>query len=484
MRRFAGHYIDGNFQVGDGASFQSVNPAKGFETVFESRDGGAFVDDAVQAARAASKSWRRLSFGQRANALTKVADRVEAWVEPIAKAIAMEMGKSISESRVEARSIAGKIKGVIANCPSELADAPSAAPGEQRFHPMGVMGIIGPFNFPIHLLNTHVIPALITGNTVVIKPSEVTPLCGQLYAELFHEAGLPNGVFNLIQGEGGTGAAISTHADIDALVFTGSYETGRRIRQATFDQPWKKVCLELGGKNVALVLDDAHVEQTVRELLLGAFLTTGQRCTATSRLVITPKIADRLLTDLSKGLSKITSGDPFDSKSFMGPLATARSKASFKASLDGIRAEGAEVIAEGVEAAGSGAFVAPSLFRVSGKETALREEFFGPNICVEVAADESDAFERASRNDYGLSASLFSSRPEMLERFYDEVRVGVVNFNRSTNGASGLLPFGGTNKSGNWRPAGSVSPRLATYPVAVMQRAFGDMTAHPVLDGK
>ena len=259
-------------------------------------------------------------------------------------------------------------------------------------------------------------------------------------------------------------------------------DRGRRIREATFDQPWKKVCLELGGKNVALVLDDAHVDQTVRELLLGAFLTTGQRCTATSRLVVTPGIADELISRLSSKLSSITAGDPFHASSFMGPLATAASKTSFTSALAEVRSQGAEVIARGREPIGDGAYVAPSIYKVSGDELALREEFFGPNICVEIANDESDAFARASRNDYGLSASLFSRRPEMLEQFYDEVRVGVVNFNRSTNGASGLLPFGGTNKSGNWRPAGSVSPRLATYPVAVMQQTFGEMTPHVLLD--
>ena len=482
MSTFQGHYIDGTFHLGDGTAFQSVNPAKNYEAVFEARDGEALVDQAVAAARLAAKPWRRRTFESRAEVLMRVVDRVDHWVEPIAKAIASEMGKSIGESRVEARSIAGKIKGVIAHCPQELAEASASAPGEQRFHAMGVVGIIGPFNFPIHLLNTHVIPALMTGNTVVIKPSEITPLCGQLYAQLFHEAGLPPGVVNLVQGQGNTGAALSAHDGIDALVFTGSYATGRRIRQATFDQPWKKVCLELGGKNVALVLDDAHLDQTVREILLGAFLTTGQRCTATSRVVVTPGIASPLIEALTERLPQITHGDPFDPLRFMGPLATARSKSGFLDALSAVRNEGAEPIAVGAKPTLDGAFVAPSIYRVSGREATLREEFFGPNICIEVADNESDAFERASRNDYGLSASLFSNRPEMLERFYDEVRVGVVNFNRSTNGASGLLPFGGTNKSGNWRPAGSASPRLATYPVAVMQREFGSLTPHALLD--
>ncbi len=482
MKSFRGHYIDGQFILGNGAGFVSKNPARDNDPVFEAKDGIESVDDAVSAARRAAPAWRRLSFEQRADALQNIAVRVAQWAEPIANAIASEMGKSIAESFIEARSIKGKIDGVIANCPNELAQAPAGAPGEQRFHAMGVMAIVGPFNFPIHLLNTHIIPALITGNTVVVKPSEVTPLCGQLYAELFHEAGLPKGVFNLVQGEGMTGAALTAHEGIDAVVFTGSYETGRRIRQATFDQPWKKVCLELGGKNVALVLDDAHVEQTVRELVLGAFLTTGQRCTATSRLVLAPGIADQVIDALCRVLPKVSTGDPFDTASFMGPLATQRSQENFLRSVEGIQAQGAQVLAMGHVDTLKGAFVAPSILKVTGDEALLSEEFFGPNLCVEIARDEADAFARASRSDYGLSGSLFSKRPEMLERFYDEVRVGVVNFNRSTNGASGLLPFGGTGKSGNWRPAGSVAPRLATYPVAVMKRGHGELTPHALLD--
>ena len=161
-----------------------------------------------------------------------VADRVENHADAIANAISLEMGKAHREALVEARSIKSKIIGSIQQIPHELPSAPPGAPGEQRFHAMGVVGVIGPFNFPIHLLNTHLIPALLTGNTAVIKPSDVTPLCGQLYAELFHDSEIPAGVFNLIQGDGRAGASLSAHEGIDGLVFTGSYETGRRIRQA------------------------------------------------------------------------------------------------------------------------------------------------------------------------------------------------------------------------------------------------------------
>ncbi len=297
----------------------------------------------------------------------------------------------------------------------------------------------------------------------------------------FDDAGFPAGVFNLVHGLGDAGAALVTHPDVTGVVFTGSYQTGRRIRQATFDQPFKKVCLELGGNNPAVVLDDADLDQAVREILLGALLTAGQRCTATSRVVATPGIADALEDRLAAAFRGARPGDPSDPATFFGPLASEDARRRFLDALAVAREEGAVPVVEG-ESLPGGAFVSPALYRVSGSEPALREEVFGPFIAFERAADEEDALARAAQNPYGLSASLFSARESALEAFYDQVRVGVVNFNRSTNGASGLLPFGGVGRSGNWRPAGSEAARLCTWPVAVMRADHGAHTAHAGLD--
>ena len=316
---------------------------------------------------------------------------------------------------------------------------------------------------------------------MVIKPSEVTPLCGQRYAELFADAGFPPGVLNMVQGGGTTGARLVEHDGVDGIVFTGSYSTGRRIRQATFDQPYKKVSLELGGKNPAVVLDDAHLEQAVREILLGALLTTGQRCTGTSRVIATPGIASELRDRLVEAFSRIRPADPGANDTFMGPLATAQSKNRFMGLLEEARTQGAEVLVES-EALSGGAWVTPGIYEVNGSEAFLTEELFGPHVSFEVAQDAADAFRRAADTPYGLSAALFSASDSALEDFYDVVRAGVINFNRSTNGASGLLPFGGTGMSGNWRAAGSCAPRLSTYPVAFMKAEFGHLTPHPGLE--
>ena len=473
---FRGQFINGQFtSYADEIEFSSFNPAQDHRVVTVAGESTNAVNDALDCARRAAPAWRRAGLDARISALRAVQEMVPAHVDSIADAITAEMGKTRSEALVEARSIAGKIDGVIKQLSSELPSAHIGAPGEQRFHPLGVVGIIGPFNFPIHLLNTHVIPSLLTGNTVVVKPSDVTPLCGQRYAELFMDAGFPPGVLNVVHGGGRTGAALAEHRETDGLVFTGSYATGRRIRQATFDMPHKKISLELGGKNPAVVLDDADLEQAVREILLGALLTTGQRCTATSRVIVTPGLANDLRSRLTKAFECVRPGDPMDSATFMGPLANGRAKERFLALLSDARAQGAQVLVE-AEGLDGGAWVTPGLYEVTGDESFLREELFGPHIAFECASDANDAFRRAANTPYGLSASLFSASEDALETFYDRVRVGVVNFNRSTNGASGLLPFGGIGMSGNWRPAGSCAPRLSTYPVAFMKAAFGAVT--------
>jgi succinylglutamic semialdehyde dehydrogenase len=440
------------------------------------------VDSAVEAARLALPGWRRLPVERRLEALSRLQAALPRHVERIASAITAEMGKILSESVAEAQSIGARVSAVASLLPQVLPGAPPGAPGEQRFHALGVTAVVGPFNYPIHLVNTYAIPALLTGNTVVAKASEVTPLAAQRYAELFEEAGLPDGVFNLVQGTGPVGAALVAHPHVRSVVFTGSYHTGRLIREATFDQPYKKVSLELGGKYPAVVLDDAHLEQAAREILLGALLTTGQRCTATTRVIAAPGIAPALRERLVEGLRAVRPGDPLDPGSFMGPLATRASRDRYLRLLRAAREEGARVLLESEVPEGEGAFVTPSLYEIDHPVRLLHEEAFGPNLVFEVAASEDEAILRAASGTYGLSASLFSASHEQLERFYEDVPAGIVNWNRSTNGASGALPFGGVGQSGNFRSGGSLSPRMCTYPVAMMQAPYGEVTPNPVLE--
>ncbi|MCA9539856.1 MAG: aldehyde dehydrogenase family protein [Myxococcales bacterium] len=468
---FLGNFINGRFcAVKSGVGFASINPATEDEPVLAALADAEAVDAAVQAAADAAKAWRRAPLATRVEALRRVQARVPAHRERMAEAISAEMGKPIAEARVEAGSVASKIEDVIGQLDHELPPAAPGAPGEQRFHALGVIGIIGPFNFPVHLINTHLIPALLTGNTVVAKPSEVTPLAGQRYAELFADADLPPGVFNLVHGLGETGARLVAHPGVQGIVFTGSYATGRRIRQATFDQPHKKVCLELGGRNPAVVLDDADLEKAVAEIRLGAFLTTGQRCTATSRVIATPGIASALQAELVRLCEETLPGDPRADGTFMGPLATHAARDRFQRDVAEAAAAAGVTVRVKSRSLPGGAYVTPSLFAVEGRPPHLDRELFGPHLDFEVAADAADAIARAADNAYGLSASIFTRDADAIDDFCDAVRAGVININRSTNGASGRLPFGGTGMSGNWMPAGSGAPRLCTFPVAVMGR--------------
>ena len=484
MAEFSGNYYGGRFVKPDGGRvFRSYNPAQNDGVVLEAVGDVSAVDDVVSAAEAARVAWARQPLDARIAVLRRVADTLPAHVEGIAHAICSEMGKTMAESMVEANSIAGKINGTLKLLNHELASAGPGAPGEQRHHALGVVAILGPFNFPVHLVNTHLIPSLLAGNVVIAKPSEVTPLCGQRYAELFHAAGVPAGVFNMVFGEGDVGAALVQHPNVDGVIFTGGFETAQRIRRDLFDQPQKKLALELGGKNPAVVLDDANLDHTVREVLLGALLTTGQRCTATSRVIATPGIADALQARLVDAFQAIMPGDPSVSGTFMGPLATAKSKAGFLRGLAAARAEGAKVLVESQELPG-GHFVTPGLYAVQGHESVISTELFGPHVSFERATDEADAYARVNNSPWGLSASLFTESDDAFERFYHSVRAGVLNLNRSTNGASGLLPFGGVGKSGNFHAAGSLALRVATYPVAVMRGDTSSRTKNAALDAQ
>jgi len=482
MNDFRGNYFGGQFvRPSSGQCFHSNNPSQRDAVVLEAVGDPDAVSEAVEAASKARGPWARRPMRERVALLQRVADALPSHVAGIAEAICTEMGKTIAESRIEANSIAGKINATVKLLEHELAAAGPGAPGEQRHHPLGIVAILGPFNFPVHLVNTHLIPALLAGNVVVAKPSEVTPLCGQRYAALFHEAGLPDGVFNMIQGRGDVGSALVKHTDVNGIVFTGGFETAQHIRRDLFDYPHKKLALELGGKNPAVVLDDAELDNAVREILLGALLTTGQRCTATSRVIATPGIADALLERLAQAFATVKPGDPMAAATFMGPLATARSKDGFLKGLERARADGAEVVVESTELEG-GQFVTPGLYLVDGHEDIVSTELFGPHISFERAIDEDDAYRRVNASPWGLSASLFTRNNEAFERFYHAIRAGVLNLNRSTNGASGMLPFGGVGKSGNWHPAGSLALRVATYPVAVMQGDDSTITANEALD--
>ncbi len=481
-----GNFIGGVFVAPSGAALVSRNPAADGAVVFET---GASVDGvaaATAAAAAAQPAWARLTLALRVAALGRWKDAIAARSKDLADAIVLETGKLRAEAAQEVATVLGRFEVARALLAADLREGPIAgSPHEQlRYHPLGVVAIIGPYNYPAHLCHAHVVPALLAGNTVVVKPSDITPLVGQRYAETALAAGLPAGVFNLVQGTGAVGAALVADPVVRGLCFTGSYTVGRRIQEAALDRPELLVALEMGGKNTVVVLDDASVRQAAHEILVGGYLSAGQRCTATDRVLVHHKLAGALVDALRAAAPRLRFGDPEDAASFAGPLATAAGRERFEAALDAGRHAGAEPIVDGARLPG-GFYRSASLHRLpAGRHDApgyTDVELFGPDVGVELVDDDDEAIAVVNASRFGFANAVFTGSSERFERFYRETTSGILNRNRSTNLASPRLPFGGVGKSGNYRPAGSMAHRNVVVAVAVQDNVIGTIATHPML---
>jgi succinylglutamic semialdehyde dehydrogenase len=434
------------------------------------------VDAAVGAARAAAGDWHRAGEPARRDILRRYQERVRAHRDEIALAIALEVGKPLWEARTEVDAMISKVdvslgEGARYTAPQHVDDLP----GEIRYRPLGVVAVIGPFNFPGHLPNGQIVPALLLGNTVVHKPSEKTPSTATWIARCLQQAGLPAGVFNLVQGAAESGRRLSVHSDVDGVLFTGSAVVGQRIVQDNAAHPERLVALELGGKNAAIVLDDCDLERTARAIAFAAFATAGQRCTSTSRLFATPGIAAALTERPAQIARAIRVGHPLDGDVFMGPMISRASRDALLAAQSRARAAGFEAVAPGGALAvpgHDGHYVQPAIHRAPRSDLEVEgysdEELFGPDLAVYPADDMEAAVAAANRSRFGLAASVFTRSRPAFERAADGLRVGVVHWNRSSAGASGRLPFGGVKQSGNHRPAGILAATACAYPQGIL----------------
>ncbi len=438
----------------------------------------ASVDAAVDAARRAWPAWRDLPFSERATYLQRFAEAMEAEREGMANLIAREIGKPLWEAKTEVAAMIAKIGITLGPGMEEVRERSVELTANQlgrwRAHSRGVLSVHGPFNFPAHLVNGHVAPALATGNTIVLKPSELAPAVGQFYVELAARAGFPAGVINLVQGEGAQGAKLAEHSDVDGVLFTGSYHVGRRILEATIDQPHKLVALEMGGKNGVLVCDDGDVDAAASAIAFGACATTGQRCSATSRVFAMPQVIEPLTKRLIRIFGRIGVGYALDENVFMGPLVSSGARERHMQVLRAARDEGAELLCEGgpCESTRPGHYVRPTIHRVQDpmrKSPYQMEEHFVPDIFICPVQTVDEGIAALDATDYGLVASVFSADRANFERCHRETRVGLINWNLTTVGASSKLPFGGVKRSGNDRPAGALSAAYCTYPVASLE---------------
>jgi succinylglutamic semialdehyde dehydrogenase len=468
-------FIGGRFQsLASGDGIRSCDPADPERVVWSANPEPRHVDDAIAAARAAQPAWFALGTEARAAALGRWKVAAEARRERLAALITLETGKIRSEADAEAGLVATKVditlgphsSGRIAGY--EVAAGPSKV-GRCVFKPHGVMAVLGPFNFPAHLPNGHIVPALLAGNTVVFKPSDKTPAVGQAMAEIAAAADLPPGVVNVVQGAAGPAAALASHEGVDGVLFTGSWPVGRRILEANLDHPGRIVALELGGSNPTVVMPDADLRQAVVECARAAFATTGQRCTCTRRIVLHKDIADRFIPAFCKVASTLVVG-PGESNDpvFMGPMISAAAVDAVMTFQDELHARGGKVLVQASRVDRPGHFVTPGVVLVDRFEVEHDRECFGPLVQLAIADDLDDCIAQANATRYGLAAAIFTRDDAVWERFLAECRSGCINRNTGTAGASGQLPFGGLGNSGNHRPAGAFSVDYCAYPVASM----------------
>ncbi len=462
-----GLYINGRWSSGHGPALISIDPATA-QPVWEAA--AATVDDvarAVSAARAAFQDWADQPREDRIAVMRRYKAALDARKDAFAEALSRETGKALWETRAELGSMMAKVDVSITAYEERTGVKETAMPFGRavlRHRAHGVMAVLGPFNFPGHLPNGHIVPALLAGDTIVFKPSEETPMAGELLVEALEAAGVPAGVVNLVQGGRETGAAL-IEQEIDGLLFTGSASAGSHFRRVFAERPDVILALELGGNNPLVVWDATDPEAAAALIIQSAFITTGQRCSCARRLIVPEGHEGQVVIDAVVALSDRLIAGAWDStpEPFMGPLISARAGRMARdaaALFEGTVIRQARAI-EGL----SEAFITPGIIDVSHHETP-DEEIFAPVLQVRRAATFDGAIALANATRYGLSAGLISDDPARWERFQQRIRAGVVNWNRPTTGAAGSAPFGGLGASGNHRPSAYYAADYCAYPVA------------------
>lgn len=447
-------FIGGEFRDAGRAS-SDLNPARPSESVAEVLQADqAVAGEAVEAAHAAFPGWRAMTAPARGDILRKAADLLDARAADVGRDLTREEGKTLAEGIGETRRAVQILRYYAGQClepDGETYPSHSAATFlYARREPVGVISVITPWNFPIAIPAWKMAPALAYGNSVVWKPAELVPLTAVHLLRALVDAGLPPGVLNLVLGKGSeVGDVLVTRPEVQAITFTGSNLVGRALqRKAT--EHGKKVQLELGGKNPAVVLDDADLDVAAEQVARGAFLSAGQKCTATSRVIVQDAVAGAFQERLAALADSWKLGDPLEADTRVGPLVSADQLQTVSGYLDVARQEGARVLAGGgrAEQLGDGFYVKPTvLTEVAPDSRVVREEIFGPVAAVLSACTYADAIRLANDTRYGLSASVFTNDLSRALRFADDIHAGVVKVNQESAGVEFHVPFGGMQES-------------------------------------
>ncbi|MCK5910894.1 MAG: succinylglutamate-semialdehyde dehydrogenase [Caulobacter sp.] len=463
----SGLFIDGKWRSGEGPELVSTDPATG-EAVWRGATASpSDVGRAVEAARRAFPAWADRPREERIAVLRRYKEILVERTAAFAEALSRETGKALWETKAELGSMAGKVDLSIKAYDERTGVTENAMPFGRamlRHRAHGVMAVLGPFNFPGHLPNGHIVPALLAGDTVVFKPSEETPLAGQLMVEALEAAGVPAGVVNLVQGGRETGQALIDQ-EIDGLLFTGSAAAGAFFRRRFADRPDVILALELGGNNPLVVWDADDAEAVAALVVQSAYITTGQRCSCARRLIVPDDAFGQAVIEATAALADRLTVGPWNGEAepFMGPLISARAAKAARAVAEAM--PGDKIRALGSVPGLGDAFVTPGLVDVTGADIP-DEELFAPWLQVRRVGSFDDALKAANATRYGLSAGLISNESSRWDAFLNRIRAGVVNWNRPTTGAAGSMPFGGLGASGNHRPSAYYAADYCAYPVA------------------
>ena len=449
----------------------STEPATGAE-IWTGNVGDAASE--VATARAAWPEWAAHSVTYRIETLRRFANVVRGKEQDFADLIARETGKPYWEARTEVASVIGKVEisinAFMERTPTRRLEAAMGNKVAVRHKPHGVLAVLGPYNFPAHLPNGHIVPALIAGNAVVFKPSEKTPATGAFLVDCFHEAGVPEGVIRLLIGGVREGKALAADPGIDGLLFTGSAGAGASLARQFAETPQKILALELGGNNPIVAWDVPDLAAAATIIVQSAYLSAGQRCTAARRLIIEDGAHEPLIAEIVKLIDRIIVDHPHaDPQPFMGPVIDQVTADILQDRFMGLMMKGGKPIRRLEKPHEDRPYLTPALIDMTDAKDRLDEELFGPVLQLVRVKDFDAAIDEANATRFGLAASLLSKDPALYDRFWANVRSGVINWNRPTNGAPSTAPFGGIGMSGNHRPSAYYAADYCAYPVTSVE---------------
>ncbi|MGO1058572.1 alpha-ketoglutaric semialdehyde dehydrogenase GucD [Planococcus sp. FY231025] len=452
------NYINGEWKASDtGKTSDSFNPSNSQEILGSFQMSSANdLDEAVNAAKAAQKTWRKLSGAARGDFLFKVAAVLEEKTAYVAEAMTKEMGKTFAEAKGETARGVAILRYYAGEGMRPVGDVIPSSDSEALMFtnrtPLGVVGVITPWNFPVAIPIWKMAPALIYGNAVVLKPASDTAVTAARVVECFHEAGLPAGVLNMVTGSGSViGQGLAEHPGVDGITFTGSNAVGKQIGRAALDRGIKYQ-LEMGGKNPVIVADDADLDLAVAATISGGLKSTGQKCTATSRVIVQQGVYEEFRNKLLQKVAEITVGNGMEEGSWMGPVASKNQLENVLSYIEKGKAEGAELLHGGNRVTdnglGDGYFIEPTVFdQVTAEMTIAREEIFGPVLALMKVETLEQAVELANDSEYGLSASIFTTNIGNMLEFINDMEAGLVRVNAESAGVELQAPFGGMKQS-------------------------------------